>query len=175
MELVSLAPDFEGRKGFCPECGAEVRWAKPVPQHKTSRTRIAIAAAVGLLAAFVLFTVVAESRYQQHGTMIARNGGELFYTSRVQKAEAERLSDYLVKCGFFNGDRKSVQIDREGRWYRFRMIVKKGIETDPQNIAVMKAFITDLSRDVFGGLPVEIHLCDDHFNTLKTVVNPTVN
>lgn len=103
------------------------------------------------------------------GKKLEYNGGELYYTSSVTKAEAERLGRYLAK-GFFDGNRKTVQLTKTGNTYEFRMVVKKGIETDPEYIEAAKAFAGEMSEEVFNGSPVDIHLCDDRLKTLRVVV-----
>jgi hypothetical protein len=50
------------------------------------------------------------------------------------------------------------------------MIIKKGLENDEEIIKIMKESAKDLSSNVFGGSPVDIHLCDDHLKTLRVVV-----
>ena len=127
-----------------------------------------------LAVALVFFFVNAESRYQALGNRLLFNGGELYHTSAVTRSEAERLGNHLVRTGFYDGDRKTAQLHREGRWYQFRLVVKKGIEHDLQYNALLKLFIEELSREVFNGQPVEIHLCDDRLKTIRTIVNPNV-
>ena len=80
---------------------------------------VAVVALCALVPVFAVVGVYFLSE-QQIGQRIGCNGGELYYTPRAPKAEAERLCDYLVTCGFFNGDLKSVQIDKKGRWYQVR-------------------------------------------------------
>jgi|GEM_PF-5163060 len=130
---------------------------------------LVLVTAVGAL----VFVAIAWSVWlPDPGTRLTFNGGELFYTNKTTKAEATRLGNYLVKTGFFNGDFKSVQLTREGRWYQVRMVVKTGNENDLQFLELVKVFATELSREVFDGQPVEIHLCDPYFKTLRVVVNP---
>ena len=57
------------------------------------------------------------------------------------------------------------------RTYEFRMVIKKGLESDPDVIQLMKQFASQLSVDVFQGNSVDIHLCDENLKTLRVVVN----
>jgi hypothetical protein len=132
-----------------------------------------IAAAVAIcIGGFVLFIVYAERQYQSLGKRIECNGGELYYTSRVTQAEAHRLADYLIRTGFYNGEFKSAQLTCEGARFQFRMVVKKGIDTDWQYINLLKAFAAELVQNVFAGGLLDIHLCDEYFKTLRVVPGP---
>ena len=81
---------------------------------------VALCALVPVFAVVGVYFLSEQQIGQQFGQRIGCNGRELYYTPRAPKAEAERLCDYLVTCGFFNGDLKSVQIDKKGRWYQVR-------------------------------------------------------
>ncbi len=58
-----------------------------------------------------------------YGTKLDFNGGELYYTDNVTEADAKKLGDYLVKSGFFGGRQVTVQLDKAGATYQFRMVV----------------------------------------------------
>jgi hypothetical protein len=103
------------------------------------------------------------------GKKLTFNGGELYYTSNVSQQEAQDLGEYLVRARFFDGKRKTVQLARSGNKVEFRMVVLKGYERNPQFIETARQFSLELSRDVFRDAPVDIHLCDEYMNTLKTV------
>ena len=86
---------------------------------------------------------------------------ELYYTSNVTKSEAEELGSYLSKEGFFKSDGKvSVQLNKEGSTYQFRMVIKTGLENDNDTIDIMKVVCEELSKNVFDNKNVEVHLCD---------------
>ena len=105
-----------------------------------------------------------------YGTLLEFNGGELYYTSSISEREAYRLGEFLVDNEFFDGEGKTVQINKSGNTYEFRMVVKKGIEKDEEFIQVFKNLSAVLSEDVFDGYSVDIHLCDVYINTLRVVV-----
>ena len=106
-----------------------------------------------------------------HGTLLEFNGGELYYTSNVTLAEANKLGKYCVKEEFFDGNRKTIQLDKEGSTYLFRMVVKKGLENDQEFINIAKVTAAELSQNVFNGKQVDIHLCDENLKTLRVVVS----
>jgi len=105
-----------------------------------------------------------------HGTMLEFNGGELYYTSEVSEREAYKLGEYLVESGFFDGVRKTAQLNKYGSTYEFRMVVKKGIDKDEEFIGIIKQFCRELSEYVFDSSDVDIHLCDEYLKTIRVVV-----
>lgn len=106
---------------------------------------------------------------QGYGTKLMFNGGELYYTSNVTEADAKKLGDYLVKEGFFDGKTKTVQLDKEGSTYQFRMVVQPEKQNDEATMALMKTFAGQVSADVFGNAPTELHVCDEHLKTLRVI------
>ena len=106
-----------------------------------------------------------------YGSELKFNGGQLFYTTAVSKDVAEKLGNYLVKVGVFNGDLKTVQLNKSGSTFEFRMVVKKGMEQDQELIQFFKLFGRELSKDVFNSGQVDIHLCDEHLKTIRVVVS----
>ena len=58
------------------------------------------------------------------GTKLEFNGGELYYTKNVNEAEARKLGEYLVNEKFFDGAKKTIQLDKSGDTYLFRAVVK---------------------------------------------------
>lgn len=101
------------------------------------------------------------------------DNNELYYTDIVKVSKAQALGDYLINEGFFKEDdnERSVQLDKTGTTYEFRIVIKKGLEQDDDTIDILKIFTTELSDNVFDGASVDIHLCDDTFKTLRVVVS----
>lgn len=99
------------------------------------------------------------------------NGVQLFHTNTVTDDEAEELGRYLVESEFADGQPKTVQINRSGNTYEFRMVVKKGIEQDQEFVNVAKMMAAELSEKVFNGNQVDIHFCDENLETLRVIVN----
>jgi|GEM_PF-751225 len=108
-----------------------------------------------------------------YGQKLEFNGGTLYYTSSVGLSQASRLGKYLAEERFFDGSRKDTQIDKEGSKYEFRMVLKKGYVIDEEKMKLFRKFLKDLSDDVFGGAPVEIHLCDEYFKTINIIQHET--
>ena len=105
-----------------------------------------------------------------YGTLLEFNGGELYYTSSVSERDAYKLGEYLVESGFFDGQGKTIQLNKTDDTYEFRMVIKTGIEKDEEFIQLFKMMCIELSDYVFNGNTVDIHLCDEYLNTLRVVV-----
>ena len=105
----------------------------------------------------------------QYGEKLEFNGGDLYYTKNVTEAEAKKLGEYLVKQEFFDGKEKTVQLDKEGGTYQFRMVVIKEKRNDDSTLEIFKTFASQISKDVFNDAPVELHVCDENLKTVKVV------
>jgi hypothetical protein len=103
------------------------------------------------------------------GKRLDLNGSDLYYTSSVTTAEAKRLRRHLLETHTFDGAAGTLQLNRDGSRYQFRMMVQPGAENDQQTIFASNALAMRLSGAVFGGKVVEIHLCDQNFDTLRVV------
>jgi hypothetical protein len=104
-----------------------------------------------------------------YGKKLTFNGGELYYTSQATEADAKKLGEYLVKEKFFDGTRKTVQLNKNDGTYEFRMVVKKDGEKAPNTVETFTAVSKELSENVFNGGKVVVHLCDDDLKTLRVV------
>ena len=94
----------------------------------------------------------------------------MFYTDAVTEAEADALGTYLIESEFADGEKKTVQLNKTGKNYEFRMVVKEGTENNQEYIKSCKIVASKLSANIFNGKPVEIHLCDDKLETIQVVV-----
>jgi hypothetical protein len=119
-----------------------------------------------IILVFTLFLINCDN----YGTLLEFNDNELYYTPSVSEREAYRLGEYLVDGGFFKSNSSArVQLDKTGNTYNFRMVIKKGIEKDEENIEIMKNIAMELSENVFNGFNVDIHLCDENLSTIRVV------
>ena len=104
-----------------------------------------------------------------YGTKLDFNNGELYYTDNVTESDAKKLGDYLVKSGFFNGRKITVQLDKSGATYQFRMVVQPEKQNDEATMVLMKAFASEISEEVFNNAPTELHICDDQLKTIRVL------
>ena len=121
-------------------------------------------------ALFILIIPVLISCGQGYGKLIKYGSDELYYTSSVSAAQASILGEYLLEYEFFTNQGVAVQLNKVGGTYEFRMIIKEGLENDQDFIEIAKLMSAELSYDVFDDAQVDIHLCDEYFNTLRVVV-----
>lgn len=119
--------------------------------------------------ATMFITAIILSSCSNYGKEKNFNGVQLFYTSTITETEANLLGNYLINSGFADGNEKTVQINKNGNTYEFRMTVETGIEQDQEYINTGKLASAEFSSNVFNGAQVDIHLCDENFNTLKVL------
>ena len=97
--------------------------------------------------------------------------GTVYYTDSVTKTDASNLMAYLNKEGFFSNERKmEVILDKVDGAYAFKFVVKKGLEQDNEYIKICKQISKSMSKDVFHGKQVDVHLLDENAKTLRVVV-----
>lgn len=107
-----------------------------------------------------------------YGDKLNLGDNEIYYTSNVTKAEVQALGNYLVEEGFYGDEQNvSIQLDKDGDTYLFRMVVKYGFEKDKDTINIMKGLCALLLEDVFINKKVNVQLCDSKFRTLRTIVS----
>ena len=106
-----------------------------------------------------------------YGTKLDYNGTEVYFTDQVEKADAEKLGDYLVKSKFADGGEKSIQLtkDEKTKNFVFRMVTTKEASESEMYKTVFKLFAKTISDSVFNKQPVDFHVCDNTFNTLKVI------
>jgi hypothetical protein len=104
-----------------------------------------------------------------YGMRLKVNQADLYYTTAVTKEDATRLQDFLIRSKVCGDSQISMQLTKSGPMRQFRMVVKPGFEEDKSYYSTVQAMGATLSAEVFGGAPLEVHLCDDHFQTLRVV------
>jgi membrane associated rhomboid family serine protease len=101
------------------------------------------------------------------GPKVEHGNWEVYYTSGATKAEADRLAGYLVKTEGTNPI--SAQLKKTAEGYQFRMVIKKEFQNDKKTLMKLEILGAMISRDVFDGAAIEVHACDEHFQTLKAL------
>lgn len=104
-----------------------------------------------------------------YGEKLEFNGGELYYTEGVSEEEANKLGDYLVKEGYFDGEEKSVQLQKDGDHFVFRAVIQEDYMEDENIAKVFEVVGAQISQAVFNGAPVDVHLTDEYLETKKTI------
>jgi len=94
--------------------------------------------------------------------------GEVFYTGGVEQHEASKIGDLLVRAKYFTDQPASVQIRLQNRRYEARFIIRPVAENDTPT-RPWRELADLISRECLRSSPVDIHLCDRSFNTLKVI------
>ena len=104
-----------------------------------------------------------------HVTRLSMGQGDLFFTNTIKPVVAERLRTFLLAQGFTGKNSITAQLNLQNTTWQFRIMVLPQKAKDPDYIATCRAFGAQLSSQVFGGAPVEVHLCDLDFRTLHNI------
>ncbi len=101
--------------------------------------------------------------------IVTVDGTGISYTKNVTKSEAQKLGNYLKESGFTDGSSKTIQLDKEGATYLFRMVVVEGAVNNPESENILRAYGEEISKNAFEGKPLVVHMCDDALKTIKIV------
>ena len=107
----------------------------------------------------------------EYGAKLQYQKTEIYYTNLIEKEEAEKLGDFLVSSKFAGENEKSVQLSKneENNHYEFRMVTTKKAAKSETYEAIFKIYAKQLSDSVFNSSPVDFHVCDNTFKTLKII------
>lgn len=96
---------------------------------------------------------------------------EVYYTDNITKKEAEKLGEFLVSSGFAGDNEKSIQLakNEENGNYEFRMVTTKEAAESGTYETIFKYYAIQISDSVFNKHPVDFHICDNVFKTLKVI------
>ena len=74
-----------------------------------------------------------------------------------------------MKSKFADGGEKSIQLTKEKDIFVFRMVTTREAAESKMYETVFKLFTKTISDSVFNKQPVDFHVCDNTFNTLKVI------
>jgi hypothetical protein len=63
----------------------------------------------------------------------------------------------------------TFQLNKTGDTYEFRVVVKEEAEQDEMLAFAMRIVAVAISGEVFGGAPVDVHLCDQNLKTKRVM------
>ncbi|NVK53220.1 MAG: hypothetical protein HWD85_09815 [Flavobacteriaceae bacterium] len=117
---------------------------------------------------FFIFTPIILS-CSGYGKKLEFNNTEVYYTKEVFKEEAQKLGKFLVRSEFADGKEKSVQLtkNKETNHYIFRMVTNPEAAKNKAYEILFKAVAIQISDSVFNKAPVDFHVCNNTFKTLK--------
>ncbi len=103
-----------------------------------------------------------------YGEKVTYNGTDVYYKDGATLEDADKLGAYLEEAEFADGVEKSVMIVKnEGGNYVFRMVVQEGAEEG--NDTMFQLMAMGISMGAFDNQPIDVDLCDNTFQTLKTI------
>jgi hypothetical protein len=153
----------------------EIPAAAPAPQTARPRTGKRLGQiVVGICVMLVGFSqlsrgLVLLTGATNYGMLLKVNQADLYYTSAVSIEDAARLQNFLIQSKICGDKQISMQLTKSGKMLQFRMVVKPGFDKDESYLSTVQEMGATLSAHVFGGVPLEVHLCDDQFRTLRVV------
>jgi len=106
-----------------------------------------------------------------YGKKLTFSKTDVYYTNGVSKLEVQKLGKYLTRSGFADGNAKSVQLskNKENNHYQFRMVTnEKGLKDSSYNF-IFQVMAMQISDSVFNGKPVDFHICDNTFKTVREI------
>lgn len=123
-----------------------------------------------LLILCILTTIFSCNSY---GEKLEFDGTEVYYMTKVTKEEANKLGAYLVSSKFADGKEKSVQLTKDDKTnhFAFRMVTNEKAAKDSTYHFIFRVMAMQISDSVFGGKPVDFHVCDNTFKTLKVLAD----
>jgi hypothetical protein len=109
-----------------------------------------------------------EAAAGPHGTRIALGAHEVFFTTGVEAEEARKAGEVLAREKYLADRPASVQLRYAERRYELRLVVRAGAEAEVPTRR-WRVLGEAVARECFRGSPVDVHLCDEQFKTLKVV------
>lgn len=102
------------------------------------------------------------------GESVKELKGEVFFKPPVTRAEAERLAKGLRALEYFDDKAaKTVQLLKEGKTFHTRFVVNPAsIDKAAQ---VFRGVAGRLSKAVFHGQEVQVHLCDKSMKPIRSL------
>ena len=123
-----------------------------------------VLSAIALTAVALLFVGCTN-----YGEKKVFNKGEVYYTEGIDTADVDKLGNYLVEVEFFDGREKSVQLQKNGEGYVFRVVMQDEYFGKEETTKTFRLIGKLLSSQVFDDAPVDVELTDEYFETKETV------
>lgn len=137
-------------------------------QNLTSAARSAVSLRfINTLGLLLLFGL-AVSGCNKHGKSLEFGKGTLYYTENVTEDQAKKLGETLQKSSYFAEKEWKAQIDKTGALWKLSIVEEAGKVNDPAFKIWLTNYNLQLSKLAFNDGKVQIDLCDEEFNTLKT-------
>jgi hypothetical protein len=101
---------------------------------------------------------------------VSFNGGDgVYYEGSATKAQAQALGQHLESKGFFRGNGVNVFLTRHDDGATLAFVVADGVWNNPTKVKNFEAIVRDVAP-IAGGLPIDMHLVNAHFELEKDEV-----
>jgi len=122
-----------------------------------------------LLAGFIFLL----SSCENYGKKVEVEGtqAEVYYKDGATETDAKNVGEYFKKQGMFTKDKRaSAQVVKSGDKYIVRLVYNKEFfDKTPGVEEAFKLASADISKEFFGGKPVDIALADNHMKDFKLI------
>ncbi|KXK55930.1 MAG: hypothetical protein IPM61_12070 [Chlorobi bacterium] len=123
---------------------------------------------INILGLLLLLVGLAASGCSNHGKRLEFGSGTLYYTENVTEDQAKKLGETLQKSSHFANKEWKAQLDKAGALWKLNLVEDAAKVNDPTFKVWITNYNLQLSKQVFSDGKVQIDLCDDDFNPLKT-------
>lgn len=123
---------------------------------------------INILGLLLLLVGLAASGCSNHGKRLEFGSGTLYYTENVTEDQAKKLGEVLQKSSHFANKEWKVQLDKAGALWKLNLVEDAAKVNDPTFKVWITNYNLQLSKQAFSDGKVQIDLCDDDFNSLKT-------
>lgn len=137
-------------------------------QNLTSAARSAVSLRLINTFGLLLLLILAVSGCNKHGKGLEFGKGTLYYTENVTEDQAKKLGETLQKSSYFAEKEWKAQIDKTGALWKLSIVEEAGKVNDPAFKVWLTNYNLQLSKLAFNDGKVQIDLCDEDFNPLKS-------
>ena len=103
------------------------------------------------------------------GERLAFGKSEVYFTSGVERGEAQKLGDLFVREKYFADRPATLQVRQENRRYEVRCVLRTDAVANREVGPGWERLGIIISRECFRGSPVDIQLCDENLKTMQVV------
>jgi membrane associated rhomboid family serine protease len=100
---------------------------------------------------------------------VVEGRAEVFFATEADRADAQRLAEYLGQMLPPAPGRVIFKLARRGAVVVVCMVFDPARLNDPADIAALREDRKDIAANVFPGLPVELAVCDDLLNVVRVI------
>jgi hypothetical protein len=105
---------------------------------------------------------------ESYGKKVESGFVEVYYDVDTLESKAQEVANYLDENEFSKDHTTSFKITKDSL-YNIKMVVKDGAEKDASNDMAFMSIGYLLSMEVFNNESINFQLCNNTFNTLKTI------